>query len=354
MKKILYLTNTPVPYRIKFFNLLAEKCDLTVVYEREASASRDKKWTDSEQHNYKTVFLKGINIKDENRFSFKMLKYALAPFDAVIVGCYNSPAQMLAILFLRLFKKNFYINLDGEPFIEEKGLKGKLKRFFLKGAVGYFTAGDSSAKSLKEFFPDAKIFPYYFSSLTKQEIENNTLLTEKREDYFLVVGRYLYCKGLDLVVKIAKENRNLKFKIIGTGDETQAFISDYNLDLVPNIEVVPFLQKDDLKSEYQKCRALILPSRKECWGLVVNEAASFGTPIISTYGSGAAVEFLSGEYEKFLSIQNDEKALENAINEFLNFPDTSEYSNYLYKKSLDYSIDKNAQKHIEALLDCRC
>ena len=31
--KILFLTNVPAPYRVRFFNELARHCELTVVYE---------------------------------------------------------------------------------------------------------------------------------------------------------------------------------------------------------------------------------------------------------------------------------------------------------------------------------
>lgn len=34
MMKILWLTNIPSPYRVKFFNELGTKCDLTVVFEK--------------------------------------------------------------------------------------------------------------------------------------------------------------------------------------------------------------------------------------------------------------------------------------------------------------------------------
>lgn len=351
MKKILYLSNTPVPYRVKFFNLLAQNCDLTVAYERENSANRDAKWTGSEQHEYKISFLKGINIKNESSFSFEVLKYALSSFDSIIVGCYNSPTQMLAILMFRLFKKNFYINLDGEPFIETKGLKGKFKKFFLKGATGYFVAGENSAESLKKVFPKTKIYPYYFSSLTQEEIAKNASLTQEREDYFLVVGQYFNYKGLDIALQTAKLNPNLKFKFVGMGKRTEIFKSECNTDVFENVEIVPFLQKSELEKEYRKCKALILPSRKECWGLVVNEAASFGTPIISTKGSGAAVEFLNDKYPQFLAIPDDAQSLSITINKFINLPNANEYSEYLYKKTSDYSIEKSVEKHREVLLN---
>lgn len=349
MKKILYLTNTPVPYRINFFNLLAEKCDLTVVYERKNSANRNKEWANSVTHKCKTVFLKGIRLKNESSFSFGILKYTLSSFDSVVIGCYNSPSQIIAILALRLFKKNFYINLDGEPFIGEKGIKNKLKKFFLKGATGYLTAGEISAISLKKVFPNAKIFPYYFSSLTQSEIEKNAESTQKREDYFLVIGQYFDYKGLDVAVEVARLNPNLNFKFVGMGSRTDAFKSECNTDTLKNVEVVPFLQKCDLEFEYKKCKALILPSRKECWGLVINEAAAFKTPIISTYGSGAAQEFIGNSYAQFLSFPDDADSLSKAVNEFVNFKEIDRYIDYLHKKSLDYSIEKSVQKHLEVL-----
>ena len=41
MKRILYLTNIQVPYRVRFFNELSKKCDLTVLYERSQSGNRN-------------------------------------------------------------------------------------------------------------------------------------------------------------------------------------------------------------------------------------------------------------------------------------------------------------------------
>lgn len=52
MKKVLYLTNIEVPYRVRFFNELARFCDLTVVYERRFSDGRDRTWMESECKNY--------------------------------------------------------------------------------------------------------------------------------------------------------------------------------------------------------------------------------------------------------------------------------------------------------------
>ena len=43
-KKILYISNIEVPYRVSFFNEFAKHCDLTVLYERKKSDNRDENW----------------------------------------------------------------------------------------------------------------------------------------------------------------------------------------------------------------------------------------------------------------------------------------------------------------------
>lgn len=58
---------------------------------------------------------------------------------------------------------------------------------------------------------------------------------------------------------------------------------------------------------------LILPTRQECWGLVVNEAASFGTAVISTNGSGAAVEFLFEKYPFLLAEPDNDENLAEVV-----------------------------------------
>lgn len=60
MKKILYISNIQVPYRVKFFNELSKYCDLTVLYERKNSTNRDIKWSKSEEDKYKVIFLNGF------------------------------------------------------------------------------------------------------------------------------------------------------------------------------------------------------------------------------------------------------------------------------------------------------
>lgn len=351
MKKVLYLTNIEVPYRVRFFNELAKYCELTVLYERERSANRNQAWAGSIQRNFQVKYLKGYKVGNENAFSLGILKEVFSKYDRIIVGCYNSPVQMMAILTMRLFRIPYILNLDGEPFLSGEGFKKKLKRFFVSGADKYLVAGEKAAESLRDAIGTHKeIVPYYFSSLTEQEIEEHRLASGRnRNDTILVVGQYYDYKGMDVALEAARMDLSLRYKFVGMGNRTERFRGEH--EIPENVELIPFLQKQELEEEYKNCAMLVLPTRQECWGLVINEAASFGMPIVSTWGSGAAVEFLSEAYLGLLVIPGKPKSLFSVIKEIaaLDEKDLGRYRDYLLKKNSNYTIENSVRAHVKAL-----
>lgn len=351
MKKVLYISNIEVPYRSEFFNQLSKKVDLTVLYERKKSSNRDEDWTNSVKQNYKIEYLKGIKIKNEYTFDFKILKYIFdRQYDKIIIGCYNSPSQILAILMMRLFNKNYILNLDGEYFLDGHELKQEIKRFLIKGAQEYLIAGKKSGDNISKYVSKEHVHPYYFSSLTKEDIENNRKKQNKNiTNKILVVGQFFDYKGLDIALNVAKNMPEKNFEFVGMGNRSQSFKDLVKKLEINNVEIIPFLQKDKLNQEYRTCKMLVLPSRKECWGLVINEAASFGTPIVASNGSGAAIEFLSDKFSQFLAIAEDSKDLEDKINLLYDYKDISNYSLYLIDKSKKYTIDKNVEIFLKTI-----
>ena len=348
-RRVLYLTNIEVPYRVQFFNELAKNCDLTVLYERERSANRNAAWASGEQCRFRHAVLGGIKVKNENGFSPGILKYITAGYDWVIVGCYNSPVQMLAILYMRLLGIPYLLNVDGEVFLTGNGLKTRLKRFFLQGANGYLAAGEKAAASLAEVSGGRPVYPYWFSSLSKRELAENRRTDHRpREEFILVVGQYFGYKGMDVALDAARMDPDQHYRFVGMGVRTEQFQKDHAGTIPKNVEIIPFLQKQELEMQYRRCAMLMLPSRQECWGLVVNEAASFGTPIVSTWGSGAAVEFLAEAYPDYLAKPGDAGSLLACVRKLRSEGNRKEYGRFLMEKSGSYSIEKSVQVHLRA------
>ncbi len=320
MTKVLFISNIEVPYRSEFFNQLSKKVNLTVLYERKKSSNRDTIWTSSVKSKYRIDYLNGLKLNKEYTFDIKILKYIFSKkYEKIIIGCYNSPSQMIAIFFMKLLRKKYILNLDGEYFLDGNSLKQKIKRYFIRGADKYLIAGKKSAQNLSKYISKDKIYTYYFSSLTNKEInENAKKINVNKNDTVLVIGQYFDYKGLDIALEIAALNQNIKYKFIGSGNRSDLLKDKVAGMKLKNVEIIPFLKKEELYVEYQTCKCLLLTSRRECWGLVINEAASFGCPIIASKYAGAAMDLVEkrflidvyGDKLKILDIiENNEKLL---------------------------------------------
>lgn len=342
MKKVLYLTNIEVPYRVRFFNELSNHCDLTVLYEKHAFEARNKTWAQSAENQHKRRYLRNEHIVFSG-----ILKEIRGGYDSIIIGCYNSPVQIIAMLFMRLKKIPFIINLDGEPFLEGNSLKTKIKKWVLSGAEKYLVAGEKSAQLLQSFVGNKEVIPYYFSSLSEKELEAHCVIAEqcKRNNTILVVGQYFDYKGMDIALEAARLDQSIQYKFVGMGSRTEQFLKDYADKIPPNVQIIPFLQKEELEKEYQSCAMLVLPSRQECWGLVINEAASFGMPIVSTWGSGAAVEFLADDYPQYLAKPGNAEDLLRCIQRCLQANNRLVFSGCILEKTKKYSIEQCVNAH---------
>ena len=66
-----------------------------------------------------------------------------------------------------------------------------------------------------------------------------------------------------------------------------------------------FLQYHDLPAVYRSAGAFVHPARREAWGLVVNEAAAAGLPLIVGRRVGAACELVRDGENGFLVDPDD-------------------------------------------------
>lgn len=121
--------------------------------------------------------------------------------------------------------------------------------------------------------------------------------TEVRKDQignFLYVGRFIYWKGISIVLEAFKQytekhDNYAKLTLIGQGENIK-FIEKYvtTNNLNSNIEIISWINQEDLKKHYQSARALIYPSLHDSSGNVVLESLSFGLPVICLDCGGPA------------------------------------------------------------------
>ena len=357
--KILFLVNIPSPYRNAFFNELGKKCNLTVLFEKRVAD--DRKWKYEQSINYKEIFMSGKKTGSDTALCFEVIKYLKMDFDKIVIGGYSTPTGMIAIAYLNLKKKKFYLNCDGGIIKNDSKIKFIIKRYFIKSAYIWLSTGKETNSYLRYYGADSKrIYNYPFSSIQNADVlEKPISIDQKRllrknlninsSKMIISVGQFIERKGFDLLIKAAKDFPNIDFYLIG-GKPIIVYNELINSLNIENIYFYDFMEKSRLYLYYQSADLMVFPTREDVWGLVINEAMANGLPVISTNKCNAAMELIKNNG---MIIESDNL---NQLKESISFLINDE--NKLLKMSnisceiiKDYTIESMAQKHIEIFMN---
>lgn len=122
--------------------------------------------------------------------------------------------------------------------------------------------------------------------------------TSEMSPGFLFVGKYSSEKGIDVLVEAYRRYRRQhpspwKLECAGAG-ELRPMLQEE-----PGIEDRGFVQPDQLSDVLRNATAFVLPSRREPWGVVLQEAAAAGMPLICSEECGAGVHLVQDGYNGY-------------------------------------------------------
>tara|TARA_B110001469_G_C9647981_1_gene328824 strand:- start:3769 stop:4836 length:1068 start_codon:yes stop_codon:yes gene_type:complete len=143
---------------------------------------------------------------------------------------------------------------------------------------------------------------------------------DARSRSFLFVGRFVRDKGIDLLCEAYQRYRQSvedpwSLKLIGAGPEIDA------LQPMDGVLLIGFVQPEDIPKAMADASCFVLPSRFEPWGVVVQEAAALGLPLITSDACGAAVHLLRDGWNGYLIDSNNMNALAEAMLSIHRLPD---------------------------------
>jgi glycosyltransferase involved in cell wall biosynthesis len=171
------------------------------------------------------------------------------------------------------------------------------------------------------------------------ECEFDNSLTEKKNNHFIFISNYLYEKGIfdlmEVFSKLLTKYPDITLQTYGAfpTPEIKESILRYRHQ---NISVGEVITGKEKFAVIERADCLILPSFNEGEPLVLLEAMSVGTPVIST-NVGLIKEMLGMDYP-FISIPGDQASLEQKIIKFINCRDNLQISKKLKERySLVYS-----------------
>ncbi len=324
--KVLWLANIPSPYRVAFFNELGKLCDLTVLFERKASAERDESWKNYSTTHFHAIYLHGKPLGVAEAFCPSVVKYLKRDYDRIVVTTFSDPTGMLAIQLLKWKRIPYCLESDGAFPGSGQGFKEKLKKRVISGADMYFSTAAIHDEYYKMYgAPADRIVRYPFTSLYESDIlkqqisyeEKKSLRTELRmveENVILSVGQFIPRKGYDLLIKATSKIEKTGVYIVG-GEAPDEYVHMKKQLNASNVHFVSFKQKEELKKYYRAADVFVHPTREDIWGLVINEAMANGLPVVTTQRCVAGMQLVKNGQNGFIVPINDELALQNAIRE---------------------------------------
>ena len=325
--KVLFCTNLPSPYRVDFFNVLGRYCDLTVCYERCRASNRDAKWQGVQNRNFREVYLPLRPLGEEAGFGGAMRRFIRDnTFDRIILSNYNSPACMAAIAYCQRKKIPYCMEYDGGLFKRDKVPMHLLKQWLLQPAHTHYSTCDGHIAYLKSLgIPSERIVKYPFSSLSKQDMADNAPLSPEGKDELrrqlgiteqtvvLAVGRFVQGKGFDVLLKSAQSlSKSVGVYFVG-GEPTEEYLQLQEQFGLENVHFVGFCEKQQLAQYYRAADVFVLPTRSDVWGLVINEAMSFGLPVITTDRCAAGLELIENGINGYVVPVDDVQALADVL-----------------------------------------
>lgn len=192
---------------------------------------------------------------------------------------------------------------------------------------------------------NVEVIPNFY--IKKQDIILENYFQEKR---FLSAGRLSFEKGYDILIEVWKEvvkiNNKIKIDIYGEGPEEEKikFLIEKN-KLEKNVYLKSFTNK--LNEKYQNYYGYILPSRFECFPLVVLESISNGVPVIAFDLECGLKDMISSEKEGILIPRFDCKKMAKKIIKLYENEDLrNEISKNCLKKSEKFQDMKVMEKWV--------
>jgi glycosyltransferase involved in cell wall biosynthesis len=311
--RVVVLHNIISPHVTPIFQALAKEVELEVVYCAAGEANRT--WNEKpEGYHYQVLRHTAIQLKGKDLFTYfinpdilRVLK-ELKP-DVVIIAGWDLLSYQLACLYCKL-KKIPYILWSGSTRYEpswRRSLSWGLVWAMIKGASGYVAYGSRAQEYLQDFGalsdkitialnstrPDYYHLPS-LSDKTTAALQKKLGLENKR--VILFYGQLIERKGVDLLLDafalLQSTHQDLGLLIVGTGQEKPALLEQVQELGLSGVVFVDNPADEQMAKYFYLSEVLVLPSREEVWGLVVNQALLCGLPVVVSDKVGAGPDLV--------------------------------------------------------------
>jgi glycosyltransferase involved in cell wall biosynthesis len=227
---------------------------------------------------------------------------------ATIFTGYAYPSHLRLLSWLERKGRPAFLRNDANVYVDQtrSSWRRAIKRVFFRWAgrraAGFMPMGElgeryfaSYGVPLESMFrvpytPDYDWFANADDAAIAEFMQRHGLAKGRRR--FLYSGRLVPVKRVDLLLdafaRLADERPQWDLVIAGSGRMEQELRARVPARLEDRVRWTGFLEESELRAAYHACDVLVLPSEREAWGVVVQEAMAAGRPVVASHVVGAA------------------------------------------------------------------
>jgi glycosyltransferase involved in cell wall biosynthesis len=305
--KIIVIQNIISPYRVPMYNEAYSHFGENILFLFSKETDHYRKWDVHKdmKPKFKYEIINSSVIKLTNwaiHIPINLFTLLRKYNPEVIVVAGYSFQTIFTLLYAFFYRKNIILwTAETKETSKYYGfLRRLLRNIIHKRANSFLVAGKTSHNYVRSFDPIKPIFSLNYSidpaliHLEKHSEAKKKVISGKTIR-LLSVGYLEERKGLQYIIPIIHKLQNngihVSLDIVGTGSyEKELKTLALKKDHIIFWGHVPY---DQLHTHYSQADIFILPTKKDVWGLVVNEAMMFGLPIITTTSAGCHLDLVN-------------------------------------------------------------
>lgn len=367
MYKVVFWMNIPSHYQRDFFAALNARpeVDLHVRYFEHIDADRRKLgWGEAELAEYEAYvsspraireipdYRECVHVILGDGYAFNRALFEIIRAEKLRWVHWSEPYG------LGIWEKAHFRPLLARPLMELSHWRKRGYGKFIRDAAHFVMGQGISARRnfVRWGVPAEKIRDLYYCgkppSLTEPELRTRLGLEQSR--IFFNIGQLNYRKGIDLLLEAfsrLKRAENWKLVLVGhdyTGGFYQELVRKLKLD--DRVLFLPAVSPEQIGNYINLADVLVLPSRYDGWGIVLNEAAALGKALIGSTMAGASHHVIKPDVNGW-AVAPAIRPLSSAMQRYVDQPELLAVHGAASKIifEAEFSADRNAERMVKYL-----
>jgi glycosyltransferase involved in cell wall biosynthesis len=246
----------------------------------------------------------------------------------IINGIWAEPAFAAALVALKMMGSRFMIYSEAPDMAQrrsifKRGLRSTFGKWIVRNVAGVLAISRFAVAFYRELgCRDETLYSFGYARALPDcaKLACGTAQTAQSEIIF--VGQLVRRKGVDVLLDALRpllaESAGLRLTLIGVGDQRPALEAQaaaYGFE--DRLTFAGMMAAEQVQSRMAAADLLVLPSRWDGWGMVVNEALAVGVPVIASNACGAS-DLIRHGINGYIFDSEDTQALRDCLRRFCN------------------------------------